>query len=350
VTGPAAPDEPQHPDDRDDPHGLLERLKELDHAHLARPGRSRLRSGWGLALSLRFVRSAARRLITPTEVRTPVAVPAPAPGALAVTFVGHASAMLTTSQTRVLTDPCFANFLWGLRRAQAACLHADDADDVALVLISHAHRDHLHRPSLHRLPRSATVVVPPGCAGLVESLGFADVVGLEPGDVFNFRDLRITAVAARHDGRRGLFDRRWRGASGYLIASPDVTAYFVGDSGYFSGFRELGRRRRPDVALLPIAGYEPLALRASHMSPLDAVAAFEDLGAEVLVPIAHGAFPLGYEPLEAPLSWLRQLCAERGLAARLAALSPGDTCLVRRGQSPEKQGQQTAVDDLRPLG
>ena len=86
---------------------------------------------------------------------------------------------------------------------------------------------------------------------------------------------------------------------------------------------------RPDVALLPIAGYEPLALRETHMSPLDAVAAFEDLGAHLLVPVAHGAFPLGYEPLEAPLEWLTQLCQQRGLSGRLAALAPGDTCLVR---------------------
>jgi L-ascorbate metabolism protein UlaG (beta-lactamase superfamily) len=84
------------------------------------------------------------------------------------------------------------------------------------------------------------------------------------------------------------------------------------------------------VALLPIAGYEPLPLRATHMSPLDAVAAFEDLGAHVLVPIGHGAFPLGYEALGAPLAWLRAICEERGLTGRLAALSPGETCLVRR--------------------
>jgi L-ascorbate metabolism protein UlaG (beta-lactamase superfamily) len=109
-----------------------------------------------------------------------------------------------------------------------------------------------------------------------------------------------------------------------------VTAYFAGDTGYFSGFRDIGRRMHPDVALLPIAGYEPPALRATHMSPLDAVAAFEDLGARVLVPIGHGAFPLGYEPIEAPLAWLKEICDERAIADRLAALAPGETCLVRR--------------------
>ena len=227
-------------------------------------------------------------------------MPAPAPGQLAVTMVGHATVMLTTSQTRVLTDPCFARFLCGLRRAEDFCLDARDADAVDLVLLSHAHRDHLHLPSLRQLPRSAALVVPPGCDDLVRPLGFAEVHVLEPGAELRFRDLDITAVAARHDGRRGPWDPRWRGAASYLVRAPAVSALFVGDSGYFSGFRELGRRMRPDVALLPIAGYEPLALRETHMSPLDAVAAFEDLGAHLLIPIAHGAFPLGYEPLAAP--------------------------------------------------
>ena len=48
-----------------DPHELFERLKELDHAHVARPGRSRLRSGMALALSLGFLRRAAPRSCSP---------------------------------------------------------------------------------------------------------------------------------------------------------------------------------------------------------------------------------------------------------------------------------------------
>lgn len=313
--------------DRDD---LFERRKELEHAHLSRPGQARLRSGLGLALSLRFLRTAARHLVTAPRARTPARVGLAAPGSLVVTWVGHATVMLCSPSARVITDPCFANTLWGLRRAEASCLHPQDAAAVNLVLISHAHGDHLHRPSLRRLPRTATVVVPPGCASLVDRLGFDQVVALEPGAELRFRDLVITATAARHDGRRGLLNRRWRGAVSYLIRSPDVSAFFVGDSGYFSGFRDVGTRLRPDVALLPIAGYEPLSLRATHLSPLDALSAFADLGSQVLVPIGYGAFPLGYEPLSAPLEWLRELAAERGLGTRLAVLAPGESTLVRR--------------------
>jgi L-ascorbate metabolism protein UlaG (beta-lactamase superfamily) len=318
------PSVPEHPRE------VLDRLKQLEHAHLARAGRDRLRPGWRLALSLRFLRTALRHLFRRPRTRPAIPVEAPVKGALAATFVGHATVMLTTAETRVLIDPCLGSFLWGLRRAEAACLAPRDAALTDLVLISHAHPDHLHLPSLRRLPRSATLLVPPGCGELVERLGFAQAVVLEPGTDFRFRDLVITSVAARHGGRRSLTDFRWRGACGYVVRGQGVTVYFAGDTGYFSGFRDLGRRMRPDLALLPITGYEPLALRETHMSPLDAVAAFEDLEARVLVPIAHGAFPLGYEPIDAPLAWLRQLCDERGYSARLAVLAPGETCLLRR--------------------
>jgi L-ascorbate metabolism protein UlaG (beta-lactamase superfamily) len=309
---------------------VLDRLKQLEHAHLARAGRDRLRPGWRLALSLRFLRTALRHLVRRPRDRPCTPVEAPPPGALCATFIGHATVMLTTAQSRVLIDPCLGNFLWGLRRAEAACLSPVDAALTNLVLISHAHVDHLHLPSLRRLPRSATLLVPPGCGELVERLGFAQAVVLEPGADFRFRDLVVTSVATRHGGRRSPVDFRRRAACGYVVKGQGVTAYFSGDTGYFSGFRDIGRRMRPDLALLPVSGYEPLALRETHMSPLDAVAAFEDLEARILIPVAHGAFPLGYEPLEAPLEWLRQICRERGHQARLAVLAPGETCLVRR--------------------
>jgi L-ascorbate metabolism protein UlaG (beta-lactamase superfamily) len=300
----------------------LERIKELDHLH-----RNRVRSGWqsgaALAASLRFLRTAVRQLGRPTAPARPQRVPRPRPGHLALTFVGHATVMMTTAETRVLTDPLLVDFLLGLRRAQAAALHPEDMAEVGLVLISHAHHDHLHVPSLRRLPKSATIVVPPRCAGLVERAGFARVVVLEPGEELVQGDATITAVAARHDGARGLY--RWRGAAGYVVRTGRVSAYFAGDTGYFSGFEEIGRRLHPQVALLPIAGYEPLAMRESHMSPLDALYAFEDLRAEVLIPIGHGSFPLGYEPIEEPLRWLEELAGERQLGPKLLALRHGET-------------------------
>ena len=318
---------------------VIERAKELDHEHRRRP-RSFWQSAAGLALSLRFLRPAARHLVTAPHRSEPRRVGHPGPGQIAVTFVGHATVMLTTPLARVLTDPYLGDFFFGLRRAEGACLHPTDAADVNLILVSHAHGDRLDLASLRRLRGRAAVLVPPRCASLVGGLGFGRVVELAPGQSFEFADVEVTAVAARHEGARGLFDRAWRGACGYIVRSAGANVYFAGGTAYFSGFEEIGRRLPPDVALLPVAGYEPPALREDNMSPLDAVQAFTDLGAKLLVPVAHGSFPLGYEPLDEPLRWLRQICADRGLLDQLAVLGHGETFLVRAGASAgeEKAG------------
>jgi L-ascorbate metabolism protein UlaG (beta-lactamase superfamily) len=324
------------PSDQDWQTRVFERAKELDHEHRRRP-RGAWQSAAGMALSLRFLRTAARQLLTAPRRSEPRRVDHPGPGQIAVTFVGHATVMLTTPLARVLTDPYFGDSLLGLRRAEAACLHAADAADVNLVLISHAHRDRLDLPSLRRLAGRAAALVPPRCASLVNGLGFARVIELAPGQSLEFADLEVTAVAARHEGARGLFDRAWRGACGYIVRSGGANVYFAGGTAYFSGFEEIGRRLHPDVALLPIAGYEPPALREGSLSPLDAVQAFADLGAKLLVPVGYGSFPLGYEPLDEPLTWLRQICADRGIMAQLAVLGHGETCLVRAGSGDRQE-------------
>lgn len=304
----------------------LERIKELELRH-----RNRLRaSGLGSALSFRFARSYLRRLIGRTRRAPAVCVAHPDAGALAVSMVGHATVMITSPQARVLTDPLLDDWFFGLRRAVSARLAPEDAQDVSLVLISHAHPDHLRPRSLRRLPRTAELVVPPRTGDLVRKLGFREVIELSAGDSVRHRDLLITAVPARHPGGGPPTPWTFRPANGYVLASPDACCYFAGDTGYFSGFADVGRRFRPDLALLPISGYDPFPLRASHMSPLDAVFALEDLGARLLVPIAHGSFALGYEPPDEPLSWLQEAAEERGVSSRLAVLRNGETCWLRR--------------------
>ena len=312
---------------------VIERAKELDHLHRRR-ARSASESSLARVLSLRLLRVAVGRLFARPPHSLAREVAHPAPGRIAVTFVGHASVMLTTHRTRLLVDPFLGQFLLGVRRREAACLAKADAADADLVLVSHAHRDRLHLPTLRKLSRRAVIVVPPRCASLVRGLGFARQVELAPGQSMDHEDLEITAVAARHDGRRGPIDRSWRPAVGYLVKCAGASVYYAGDTAYFSGFEEIGRRLQPDVALLPIAGYEPPSQRTEHMSPLDAVQAFQDLGAKLLVPVGYGSFPLGYEPADEPLAWLARLCQEQGLADRLVVLRPGETCQVH-GRTPE---------------
>lgn len=239
---------------------------------------------------------------------------------IAVTFGGHASVLLRTPRLAIAFDPMLGRWVGGVRRAVEPGLAPGDFEDVRLVLISHPHNDHLHMPTLRKLPRGATIVVPAGAATWVSSLGFARVVELIPGSDFELRGVQVIACPASH-GEQDLA----RGLSYVVRTGEGPTTYLCGDSGYFSGFSDVGERFAPDIAMLPIGGFMPSSFRSRHMSPLDALYAFEDLRARLLVPIHHGAFALSYERLDEPARWLTDLAGARGLRDHVLVMAAGQT-------------------------
>jgi L-ascorbate metabolism protein UlaG (beta-lactamase superfamily) len=114
-----------------------------------------------------------------------------------------------------------------------------------------------------------------------------------------------------------------RGFGGYNIAGAGHSIYHAGDTAYFEGFAEIGRRLRPRVGLLPIGAYSPETYRAVHASPEDSLRGFQDLGSEVMVPMHYGTFRLSQEPMEEPVPRL--------LAAARAAAIENKICVLEEG-------------------
>lgn len=246
-------------------------------------------------------------------------VPSIEPGQLAVTFAGHATVIARYAGLAIAFDPMLGRWIGGVRRAVEPGQRPEDLSDVGLILISHRHADHLHLPTLHRLPRAATVVVPAGAAAAVSRLGYARVIELSAGADLELRGVQVTAAAASHgDGELA------HGLS-YVVHGDGPSLYLCGDSGYFSGFADLGARFAPDIAALPIGGFLPVSFRKRHMSPLDALYAFEDLRARMLIPIHHGAFALSYERLDEPARWLVELAKQRGVRDHVQVMTAGQT-------------------------
>jgi L-ascorbate metabolism protein UlaG (beta-lactamase superfamily) len=259
-------------------------------------------------------------------------VPQVTPGTCVVTFGGHATVLARYPSLAIAFDPMLGRWVGGVRRAVEPGLAPGDFEGVGLVLISHRHADHLHVPTLRKLPRkTATIVVPTGGAAWVSSLGFARVIELAPGADLELRGIQVIAYATAHgdsDLARGLsyVVRPTPGGDG----GPSL--YLCGDSGYFSGFASVGERFAPDIAMLPIGGFYPGSFRGRHMSPLDALYAFEDLRARLLVPIHHGAFALSYERLDEPVRWLLDLATQRGIRDHVMVMAPGQS--ERFNESP----------------
>jgi len=244
------------------------------------------------------------------------------PRQVAITWIGHASFLIQFSDLNVLVDPNFANWLFLLKRIKRAGLKIRDLPPIDLVLLTHAHYDHFHKPTLRRLPAPKIGVMPWGVGDLARNLGFSRIVEMDWWETFSQRDWKVTFTPSQHWGARTLHDQH-RGYGGFVLEYQGRKIYHAGDSAYFDGFAEIGRRLAPEIALLPIGAYHPETFRKVHMGPDEAVQAFKDLRAKTLVPMHYGTFKLSFEAMDEPPRWLRQLMAEQKLTPRLKILEEG---------------------------
>jgi L-ascorbate metabolism protein UlaG (beta-lactamase superfamily) len=263
------------------------------------------------------------------ESKQPVLV---SPAELGVTFIGHSSFLVQIGGRKLLIDPVFSERLIALRRLRRPGVRIKDLPAIDLVMLTHAHMDHLNRPSLRRIVshnnrvsgQAPTVVVPWGVDDLVRDLGFARVVTLEWWQTKIITGLEVTMTPSKHWGAR-FFKDTHRGFGGYVIRGGPHTLYHSGDTAYFDGFTKIGQRLQPEVALLPIGAYRPDSYRGVHTCPEEALQAFLDLGARRMIPMHYGTFRLSQEPMEEPVERLVAAARQAGVADSVCVLPEGET-------------------------
>jgi L-ascorbate metabolism protein UlaG (beta-lactamase superfamily) len=283
---------------------------------------------------------AGRRRKSPPQAKVPAVVPdhatlqtPPTPGEGGrLVWLGHASWLVQLCGVSFLIDPVLGESIVGFtKRNGSAPLAAARLPPITAQLVSHNHYDHLDLPSLRAV--GAPVVVGLGNARTfgkdlpVTELGWWDSV--EIGGV------RVTYVPSQHWSRRSLNDANRALWGGFVIEGAGLSIYHSGDTAYFEGFADIGRRfPRLDAALLPIGAYDPRwFMSKQHMNPDDALQAFVDLQARMMVAMHWGTFKLTDEPLDEPPILVRQGAVARGLgseAVRVAAV--GETIALARSR------------------
>lgn len=251
-----------------------------------------------------------------------------------VTWIGHATVLVQMDHATFLTDPTWSetaspvSFI-GPRRFAPPALALDALPPIDFVLISHDHYDHLDLGTLRRLAAGGTrFLVPLRVSKLLRACGIGPTEELDWWDRRRIGEVEVHCVPSQHWSGRGPGRRDSTLWAGWVVVGPSRRFYFPGDSGYFDGFREIGRRFGPfGLAAIPIGAYEPAAMmRHVHLRPEQAIEAALDVGAERLLAIHYGTFDLTDEPLDEPP---RRFCAEaarRGIAAeRVWTLPLGET-------------------------
>jgi L-ascorbate metabolism protein UlaG (beta-lactamase superfamily) len=246
-------------------------------------------------------------------------------GELAAAWLGHATMLLRIGGMTVLTDPVLSDRIGlgfgvltaGPQRHVAPALSIGELPAIDLILISHAHFDHLDRPTLARLNKSAPVVTASRTSDLISDLGYRHVRELRWGESCRLGALTIRAHRVRHWGARTFYDT-YRGYNSYVLESSRSRVLFGGDTAYQDDFRMLAA---VDMAMLGIGAYNPWV--QSHATPEQAWAMANDARADWVVPMHHSTFKLSYEPVAEPLE--RILTAAGSRSDRIAIQRIGQT-------------------------
>jgi L-ascorbate metabolism protein UlaG (beta-lactamase superfamily) len=266
----------------------------------------------------------------------------PAPGtwsanAVTLAWLGHSTVLIDFYGVRILTDPVLfrrvgvnlgLGTLGPLRLVQCA-LSRHDLPEIDLVLVSHAHFDHLDRPSLRSLRGGPAAVMAWGTADLLPRRRYSSVAELrwnESTRVTTARgDLLVRAIEVKHWGARIGRDR-WRGYAGFIVEREGRRILIAGDTAMTPIFREHRRFGPFEAAVMPIGAYNPWIF--AHCTPEQAVAMADAAGARLIVPVHHQSFRLSNEPFLEPIERTQRALA--GEPERLALREIGETVVLPR--------------------
>lgn len=249
-------------------------------------------------------------------------------------WIGHATLLFRVAGRWILTDPVWSNrvglglgpLTLGPRRLVAPAVPLSRLPKIDIVLLSHAHFDHLDLPTLHHIARHRPLVVAAdGTTDLLRGLAFQDVRELAIGKTIDVLGVRVTAMPVRHWTARTFFDT-WREACAFVVETASRRILFAGDTAMSDSFAGTGPY---DLAAFGIGAYDPFV--SSHATPEQVWAMAESADVKQLASMHHATFRLSVEPTAEPLQ--RLLKAAGPSRDRVVLRRPGDAWGIGRGKN-----------------
>jgi L-ascorbate metabolism protein UlaG (beta-lactamase superfamily) len=290
-------------------------------------------SSWGARFIRQRFEEIGRDLPTAPHKPTPATW---SDNAVTLAWLGHATVLINFYGVRILTDPTLyprigvdlgLGTLGPLRLVQCA-LTPSELPEIDLVLVSHAHFDHLDTPSLASVRGEPAAVMAADISDLLPGRRYSSVRELRWNEAATVTtahgDVLIRALEVKHWGARIRRDT-WRGYTGWVVEREGRRLLIGGDTAITAAFKDHRRFGPFDAAVMPIGAYDPWIY--NHCTPEQAVAMADAAGARLIVPVHHQSFRLSNEPFMEPIERIQEaLVKERD---RLALREIGETIVVR---------------------
>ncbi|RPI76283.1 MAG: Zn-dependent hydrolase, partial [Ignavibacteriales bacterium] len=239
-----------------------------------------------------------------------------------VAWIGHATMLINFYGTIILTDPVlfervglyFLGLVFGPNRYTLPALEFDEVPRPDLVLLSHAHMDHMDYKTLISLtdkyPGGIDCITAYNTSDVIAELNWKSLTEMDWGDEMELIGLKFKALEVKHFGWRYPWEKDR--SKGYMVDGRSYNAYLIekngkrilfgGDMAYSEKLS--GKIEQPvDIALMPIGAYNPW--KHNHCNPEEAlIMAAEQLKAGYFIPMHCNTFKQGMEPIDEPLQWM----------------------------------------------
>jgi L-ascorbate metabolism protein UlaG (beta-lactamase superfamily) len=264
---------------------------------------------------------------------------------LSAAWLGHSTVLLNFFGVTILTDPVLLSRIGiplpftaiGPKRLTRPPLTVDELPPIDLILLSHAHFDHIDWRTLRRFDAHTQVVTASQTRDLLGWTRLHEIVELRWGEETNVRtsvgSLLVRAFPVRHWGARLQTDLQ-RGYNGYVLERNGRRVIFAGDTALTNSFANLRDDRPYDLAIMGIGAYDPWI--RSHCTPEQAIAMANAAGARFVMPVHHQTSKLSFEPFREPIE--RFTAALAGEPERIALREIGETFVLQGRSITDKAG------------
>jgi L-ascorbate metabolism protein UlaG (beta-lactamase superfamily) len=247
------------------------------------------------------------------------------PNTITAAWLGHSSVLMNFYGVTILMDPALFNRIGadtpcgtiGPKRFIAPALTSAQLPSIDLVLLSHAHMDHLDPATLRSLPNTARAVTAHSTADLLRDTRLLAPKELAWGEKTRITtrngEVEVEAFEVNHWGARWKYDKK-RGYNGYVVSREGKKIIFGGDTAWSDSFRSLRSKGPFELAVMPIGAYNPWIF--AHCSPEQAVTMADQAGAKYFLPVHFKTFPFGREDAAEPVERMEKAIAPERIGWR----------------------------------